>query len=71
LPDEQPSIGIILCKAKDRMIVDYALRQASMPIGVAAYQITSSVPVGFQGQLPDPDQVAALLAGIDGEGEPL
>ena len=67
LPDEQSSIGIILCKSKDRTIVEYALRQASMPIGVAAYRITSSVPEDLQGQLPDPVQIAALLAGIDGE----
>ena len=67
LPDEQSSIGSILCKSKDRTIVEYALRQATMPIGVAAYRITSSVPEDLQGQLPDPGQIAALLAGIDGE----
>jgi hypothetical protein len=42
-----------------------------MPIGVAAYRITSSVPEDSQGQLPDPDQIAALLAVIDGEREAL
>lgn len=65
LPDEQPSIGIILCKSKNRMIVEYALKQASAPIGVSAYQITPNVPSDLLGQLPSPDQVAALLEGID------
>jgi predicted nuclease of restriction endonuclease-like (RecB) superfamily len=68
LSDEQASIGIILCKSKDRMIVEYALRRATMPIGVAAYRITSTVPEDLQGQLPSPEQIATLLAGIDGEG---
>ena len=39
LPDENPSIGIILCKTKDRVVVEYALRYADKPIGVAEYQI--------------------------------
>ena len=65
LPEEQPSIGIILCKSKDRLIVEYALRDATLPIGVSAYSVTPDVPNRLQGQLPGPDQIATLLAGID------
>uniref|UniRef100_UPI00286D6CDB PDDEXK nuclease domain-containing protein n=1 Tax=Chamaesiphon sp. VAR_69_metabat_338 TaxID=2964704 RepID=UPI00286D6CDB len=65
LPDENPAIGIILCKTKDRTIVEYALRESNKPIGVATYQIVSTLPQEFQGQLPDPTQIAQLLAGID------
>lgn len=65
LPEEQPSIGIILCKSKDRLIVEYALRDASLPIGVSSYSVTSHVPSRLQGQLPSADQIASLLAGID------
>jgi predicted nuclease of restriction endonuclease-like (RecB) superfamily len=64
LPEENPAIGIILCKSKERMIVEYALRQANQAIGVAAYQIVSSVPGELRGQLPEPEQVARLLAGV-------
>lgn len=64
LPEEQPSIGIILCKAKDRLIVEYALKQANLPIGVSSYSVTPSVPNSLAGQLPSPDQIATLLAGI-------
>lgn len=67
LPDEQPSIGIILCQSKNRMIVEYALKQASAPIGVSVYQRTPNVPSDLLGQLPSPDQVAALLEAIDEE----
>lgn len=65
LPDENPAIGIILCKTKDRTIVEYALRESNKPIGVTTYQIVSTLPQEFQGQLPDPSQIAQLLTGID------
>ena len=39
LPDENPSIGIIICKSKDKMYVEYALKQINAPIGVATYQL--------------------------------
>jgi hypothetical protein len=35
LPEEQPSIGIFLCKSKDRLIAEYALKDATLPIGIA------------------------------------
>ena len=65
LPEEQPSIGIILCKSKDRLVVEYALRDASLPISVSSYSVTPNVPSRLQGQLPNAEQVASLLAGID------
>ena len=37
LPDENPSIGIIICKSKDKTFVEYALKQSNVPIGVATY----------------------------------
>ncbi len=70
LPDEQPSIGIILCKSKNRLVVEYALKQASAPIGVSAYSVTPDVPRDLQGQLPSPDQVASLLAGFEDNVDP-
>lgn len=59
--DENPSIGIILCKEKKRTIVEYALRDARKPIGVATYAITKSLPKELQGQLPSPEAIARLL----------
>jgi predicted nuclease of restriction endonuclease-like (RecB) superfamily len=63
--DENPSIGIILCKEKSRTIVEYALHDANKPIGVATYQITKTLPKEFKGQLPKPEEIAALLDGLD------
>ena len=65
LPHEQPSVGIILCKTKDKTIVEYALKDATKPIGVATYRIFSSLPQNLQGQLPAPAQVAKLLEGLN------
>lgn len=50
--DDQPSIGIVLCKSKNRLIVDYALRDAHKPIGVAAYKLTKALPKNLKGTLP-------------------
>jgi predicted nuclease of restriction endonuclease-like (RecB) superfamily len=58
---ENPAIGIILCKEKGRTIVEYALRDARKPIGVATYRIFKRLPKELQGQLPAPEQIAALL----------
>lgn len=63
--DENPSIGIILCKEKSRTIVEYALHDARKPIGVATYEITKTLPQELRGQLPQPEEIAALLEGIE------
>ena len=65
LPEEQPSIGIILCKSKDRLIVEYALKDATLPIRVSSFSVTPTPPNKLQGHLPSADQIASLLAGID------
>lgn len=63
--DETPSIGIILCKEKSRTIVEYALHDARKPIGVATYEITKTLPKDLKGQLPQPEEIAALLEGLE------
>lgn len=64
MEDEKPSIGIILCKSKDKTIVEYALRESNKPIGVAAYRIVSTLPKKLKGELPAPEQIAKLLEGV-------
>jgi predicted nuclease of restriction endonuclease-like (RecB) superfamily len=59
--DESPSIGIILCKEKNRTVVEYALHDARKPIGVATYEITRTLPKSLKGQLPSPKQISRLL----------
>lgn len=58
---ENPSIGIILCKDKNRTVVEYALHDTSRPIGVATYRTVKRLPKGLKGQLPTPEEIAKLL----------
>jgi len=61
LPDENPSIGIIICKGKSRTIVEYALKTADVPIGVATYSMHNTLPDNLKDLLPDPDEIASRL----------
>ncbi len=64
LAGENPSIGIILCKDKDKIIVEYALAQSESPIGIAKYELVSKLPENLRGQLPTVEQIDRLLEGI-------
>lgn len=59
--NENPSIGIILCRDKSRTIVEYALRESKKPIGVAKYQNVSILPQNLRKELPTPEQIAKLM----------
>jgi len=63
LKDENPSIGIILCKDKNRTVVEYSLRDTRKPIGVAAYQAVSKLPAKLKGEFPNPSQIRKILEG--------
>jgi len=60
---ENPSIGIILCKEKNRTVVEYALHDARKPMGVATYRVVKRLPKELKGQLPSPGEIAELLEG--------
>ena len=62
--DDLPTIGLLLCKGKDKLVVEYALRNFQKPIGVADWetQIVSSLPEGLKGSLPSIEQIEAELA---------
>jgi len=66
--DENPSIGIVICKSKKRMIVEYSLRESKKPIGVSTYKVFKAVPDKLKGELPSPAQVALLLEEGFGSG---
>jgi len=62
---DQPSLGIILCKTKKKMVVEYALRDTSKPLGVAEYRITAALPERLKGNLPSIEDLEAELSGTD------
>ena len=57
LPDENPSIGIIICKEKSRTTVEYALKDSNQPIGIATYTLTENLPKSYKGLLPDNKEI--------------
>jgi predicted nuclease of restriction endonuclease-like (RecB) superfamily len=57
-PDDQPSIGIILCAEKDDIEVEFSLKTKTNPIGVAEYQLQARLPAEFKGRLPTARQLA-------------
>jgi len=61
LSDENPSIGIIICKEKKRTTVEYALKDSNQPIGVATYMLTESLPSELKGLLPTPEEISKRL----------
>jgi len=60
-PDDKPSIGILLVPHKDYLEVEYALRTASKPIGVAQYKLSKQLPDELQGKLPTAEEFQQLL----------
>jgi predicted nuclease of restriction endonuclease-like (RecB) superfamily len=63
-PGENAPIGIIVCKTKNKMVVEYALAEARKPIGVATYKMTTKLPKDLKKELPAPEQVGRLLQEI-------
>lgn len=62
-PDDQPSIGLLLCKSKEHLVVEYALRDVSKPIGVAEWEtrLVESLPDELKGILPTVQQIEEEL----------
>ncbi|MFN6946794.1 MAG: YhcG family protein [Cytophagaceae bacterium] len=54
---DDPAIGLILCKTKNRVIAEYALRDTSKPIGIAEYKIAESLPENIKGGLPSIEEI--------------
>jgi len=69
LEGENPSIGIIICKTKNRTIVEYALKSSDKPIGVATYSYYNNLPEEMRSLLPSPDEIAAIILGIGGDND--
>lgn len=60
--DDHPSIGIILCKAKNKVIAEYALRDTRKPIGVSGYKLTETLPKNLKGELPSIKELETSLS---------
>ena len=59
--DENPSIGIILCRQKNNTIVEFAFRDMKKPMGVATYRCDKKLPESLQRFLPKPEEFDELF----------
>lgn len=62
---DNPTIGLLLCKSKNRVVAEYALRDSNKPIGVAEYQLLAALPADLQTSLPSIEQIERELGGGD------
>ena len=60
-PDDNPSIGIILCPIKDNLEVEYTLRTNTKPIGVSEYKLTHKLPSNLKGKVPTSEELKRML----------
>ncbi len=56
-PQDNPTIGLLLCKSKNNLVAEYSLKDMSKPIGVSEYRITSSLPAELEKQLPSVEDI--------------
>ena len=60
----------ILCKAKNRLVAEYAIRDIAKPLGVAEFRYLEQLPEQLKGTLPTIEEIEAELAKPDAPGEP-
>ena len=68
LEDENPPIGIIICRSKEKSVVEYALRNTARPLGVATYTLVPQLPDNYKADLPSPEQIVERLKVWDAQG---
>jgi predicted nuclease of restriction endonuclease-like (RecB) superfamily len=56
-PEDNPTIGILLCKNKDKIEVEYALRDLNKPMGISEYRLTDSIPESLKTKLPSIEEI--------------
>ena len=59
--EDNPTIGILLCKGKNKTVVEYALKDVNKPIGVSEYQLTHELTGKYKSALPTIEQIEAQL----------
>ena len=59
---DQPSIGLLICKTKDKLMVEYALKDILKPIGISEYRSTEMLPEDVKSSLPTIKEIEQKLA---------
>jgi len=66
---DNPSIGLVLCKSKNEVLVEYTLRDITKPIGLAEYRLTKNLPEKLKTALPTIEELEAELSKDFGKTE--
>lgn len=66
-PEDAPTIGLLLCKGKNRLVAEYALRNMTQPMGVAEYQLVEALPKDLEASLPSVEQIERELGALEKE----
>jgi len=61
--NDNPTIGILLCKGKDKVVAEYALSDIHKPMGVSEYELTQALPEELKSSLPSIEEIEAELEG--------
>jgi hypothetical protein len=64
-PDDQPTIGIILCKSKSKTVAELSLQGMTQPIGVSTHKIGTEIPTQLQGIMPTVEQLEMELNAVE------
>lgn len=67
--DDNPTIGILICKSKNDTVVEYALRDINKPLGISEYQLTEILPKEYKSSLPSIEDIEAQIENIEVQDE--
>lgn len=65
--DDLPTIGLLLCKTKNKIVAEYALSDKTQPMGIAEFKLLESLPANLQNQLPSIEDIERELAGVEND----
>ena len=61
MPEDKPTIGVLLCKTPNETVIEYALRGINKPMGVADYELAKALPKNIKSEMPTIEELEAAL----------
>lgn len=65
MPEDNPTIGLLLCKSRNKFEAEYSLKGIEKPIGISEYQLTRAIPDNLKLNLPSIEEIEAELNELD------
>jgi predicted nuclease of restriction endonuclease-like (RecB) superfamily len=67
---DNPTIGLLICKTKDKIVAEYALESSSQPIGISEYELSKLLPDNYKSALPSIEEIESELKAKTWEEQP-